>query len=47
MKFFNQKYLVIALLGVIAAPFVVFCFLLLGSRYSTLLPVPPAIAMHS
>jgi len=46
MKFFNQKLLAITLLGVIAAPFVIFCGLLLGSRYSTLVPVPPAIAMH-
>ncbi len=47
MRYFNQKQLAITLLGVIASPFVIFFFLLLGSRYSSLLPVPPAIAMHS
>jgi hypothetical protein len=46
MKFFNQKQLAITLLGVIAAPFVIFCFLLLASGYGKLLPMPPAIAIH-
>jgi Protein of unknown function (DUF3429) len=47
MKFFNQKQLAITLLAVIAAPFVIFCFLLLASKYSTLVPVPPSMAMHN
>ena len=46
MKLFNQKQLAITLLGAIAAPFVIFCCLLLGSRYSNLVRVPPALAMH-
>jgi hypothetical protein len=47
MKFFNQKQLAITLLCALAAPFVIFGFLLVAGGSASPLPVAPVIAIHS
>lgn len=47
MKFFNQKQLAIVLLCALAVPFVVFAYLLVAGGGESVLPVAPAIAIHS